>query len=575
MIRTWIRYAALAGVIGLGACGEKSLTVANPTQPNITQVLATPADAEGLLATYYKRWHSGMWGTANDLTTNVDLMSLVQSFENYATLSNNCMAQRYGIPRPANDNTLGNGCAAEQLKVYAIESEVEHVASSIIAQINGGLNLGSPAQNSRAIAFAQFERGIALGYLALIYDSAAVITPAMLTVNSADAGVLVGYPAVNQAALDALQAAIDATTAGAASFPLPATWIPSSNTFTSAEFIKLIRSYRARFTAGVARTPAERAAVNWASVIADAQNGITADHDNITSLTTGPFNGIVRQLYTYNTWHQMTPFVIGMADTSGAYAAWLAQPLASRGSAGPMLIVTPDQRFPQGPDRASQQQDFLITSCQPAATVCKRYFQNRPTAKDVAAASAWGASDYDHARFQSWYTSGDNGVGSNGKFPFFVLAELDMLQAEGLIRTSSYAAAAALINKTRVKNGLPAITAFDNTTPVPGGTAAAPVPGGSSCVPLVPTQAPEPQGSPSGTVCGNMMEAMKYEKRIETAYTAFANWFIDERGWGDLPEGTGIDWAVPYTDLAVRLHANYSTGGGLAGSSAAHGTYGW
>jgi hypothetical protein len=561
MIRTWIRYAALAGVIGLGACGEKSLTVANPTAPNIKQVLATPADAEALLATYYKRWHSGMWRN----TTNVDLMSMVQSFENYATLSNNCMAQRYGIPRPANDNTLGNGCAPEQLNVYSIESEVEHVASSIIAQINGGLNLGSAAQNSRAIAFAQFERGIALGYLALIYDSAAVVTPAMMTANSSDPGVLVGYTDVNLAALDALQSAIDATTAGAASFPLPATWIPSTNTFTPAEFIKLIRSYRARFTAGVARTPAERAAVNWASVIADAQNGITADHDNITSNTNGPFNGIVGQLYTYNTWHQMTPFVIGMADTSGAYAAWIAQPLATRGSAGPMLIVTPDQRFPQGPDRASQQKDFLITSCQPAATVCKRYFQNRPTAKDVAAASAWGASDYDHARFQSWYTSGDGGVGGNGKFPFFVLAELDMLQAEGLIRTNSFAAAAALINKTRVKNGLPAITAFDATTPVPGG---------SSCVPLVPTQAAS-QGAGSGTVCGNMMEAMKYEKRIETAYTAFANWFIDMRGWGDLAEGTGIDWAVPYTDLAVRLHANYSTGGGLPGSSAAHGTYGW
>jgi hypothetical protein len=72
-----------------------------------------------------------------------------------------------------------------------------------------------------------------------------------------------------------------------------------------------------------------------------------------------------------------------------------------------------------------------------------------------------------------------------------------------------------------------------------------------------------------------MMEALKYEKRIEEAYTHFLDWFYDMRGWGDLPQGTGLHWAVPYQDLQVRLHPNYSAGGGLPGSSAALGTYGW
>jgi hypothetical protein len=199
---------------------------------------------------------------------------------------------------------------------------------------------------------------------------------------------------------------------------------------------------------------------------------------------------------------------------------------------------------------------------------------NRPNGSDVAAANGWGASNYDHARFWSWATSGDAGTAQNGKFPFFTKAELDMLQAEGLIRKGDFAGAAALVNKTRVANNLPAITAFDNTTPVPGGTATNSVPGGSACVPRVPVQAAS-QGAPSTTKCGNLMEAMKYEKRIEEAYTNFMDWFFDMRGWGDLAEGTGLDWAVPYPDLQVRLHPNYSTGGGLPGSSAGHGTYGW
>jgi hypothetical protein len=388
MIRIRIRYAALAGIIALGACGEKQLAVTNPNQADTKRVLATPGDVENLLGSYYKRWHSGMYVS----TTNVWGMAAVQSFEDYSTLSNNCMAQRVGIPRPANDNTLGNGCAPEQAKVYQIESEVEHVASTIIAQINGGLTLGSAAQDNRAIAFGQFERGLALGYLALVYDSAAIITPEMMAKNSSDPGTLSGYPDVMAAALDALQKSIDAATAGASAFPLPGTWIPSSTTFTSTEFIKLVRSYRARFRAGVARTPDERAAVDWASVIADAQNGITADHDNITSTTNQPRMDWVAQWYSYGIWHQMTPFVIGMADTSGAYNAWIGQGLAARGSGGAFFMVTPDLRFPQGETRAAQQADFALSQCNGAATKCKRYFVNRPNGSDVSAANGWGAS---------------------------------------------------------------------------------------------------------------------------------------------------------------------------------------
>jgi len=72
-----------------------------------------------------------------------------------------------------------------------------------------------------------------------------------------------------------------------------------------------------------------------------------------------------------------------------------------------------------------------------------------------------------------------------------------------------------------------------------------------------------------------MLEALKWEKRVETAYTEFGGWFFDERRWGDLPQGTGLHWPVPYQDLLARQHPVYSTGGGLPGSSAALGTYGW
>jgi hypothetical protein len=319
--------------------------------------------------------------------------------------------------------------------------------------------------------------------------------------------------------------------------------------------------------------------VDWNAVIADAENGFAADHDNITSTTAGPFKTWVAQYDTWGLWHQMTPFIIGMADVSGSYASWIAQPLGDRGTTGAFFMVTPDLRFPQGTTRATQQGDFAVTSCDAPATPCERYFRNRPTGSDQFAGNGWGWSNYDFVRFHSWRLSGDAGTGQNGRIVFFTKAELDLLAAEGYIRTGNFARAAELVNRTRTRGmegnppvarggGLPAITALDATSPVPGG---------ADCVPKTPINAAHSGG---GTVtCGNMMEAMKYEKRIETAYTHFAAWFLDGRGWGDLTEGTPLHWAAPYQDLQARGrsgNAIYSTGVGTGGgAAAARSGYGW
>src|SRR5262245_22362641 len=142
-MRTLIRTVALVGIVGLGACKDE-LVVDNPNQPDTKRVLATAADVESLLGNYYKRWHAAMYASLS----NVWGMAAVQSFEDYSSLSNNCMGQRVGIPRAANDNSVGNGCAAEQLRVYQIEEEVVRVASSILGRLEQpGFTLGTPAQD--------------------------------------------------------------------------------------------------------------------------------------------------------------------------------------------------------------------------------------------------------------------------------------------------------------------------------------------------------------------------------------------------------------------------------------------
>jgi hypothetical protein len=123
------------------------------------------------------------------------------------------------------------------------------------------------------------------------------------------------------------------------------------------------------------------------------------------------------------------------------------------------------------------------------------------------------------------------------------------------------------VNVTRVKNGLPAITNFSATAPVPGGP--------TDCVPKVPV-------APFNIVaCGTLWDALKYEKRIETAYTHYAPWYLDGRGWGELPKDTPLFWAVPFQDLQARgtpTSAIYGTGpgaGNAPNSTAGPSVYGW
>lgn len=561
MMRKLIRYAALAGAVGLGAC---ELDVRNPNQPETDRVLATPKDAEALLGSYYRRWHVAMYGTLS----NVWGMTSVMAFENYSSLANNCMNARAGIPRPTNDNSVSNACSTEQHRLYFVHGEVARVATNILAKLNEpGYNVGTPEENERAKAFAQFLRGLSMGYTAMFYDSSSVVSVGQ---SGDDPGALRGYMEVMDTAIAALGEAITHANA-ATGTAIPQSWIPTSANLDMPGFIRLIRSYRARLRANVARNPGERGAVDWAAVIADAQNGITADHDNITNTTTGPFGTWRAQFHGWGLWHQMPPWVIGMADTTGAYASWIAQPIDDRGTGGAFLMVTPDQRFPQGNSRTAQQADFAVTSCDAASTPCERYFRNRPSGNDQGAGLTWGQSNYDYVRDNSWRISGD-GTGQNGRLVFFRKAEVDMLQAEGLIRQGNFAAAAALINLTRTA-GMVGGVATGGGLPAVTGTASGGLTG-NACVPKMPQNA---SGAGGGTVvCGDLMHAMKWEKWMETLQSHFSGWFLDMRGWGDLPEGTPTHWAPPYQELQARQAGIYSigtgtTGGGAAGPS----TYGW
>jgi len=543
-MRSYFVITSIAAVVSVTACGNV-LDVPNNNNPNVSQVLARPADVEAVIGSSYNVNHKATIGVNTD---DINNQMMVMSFENGSALANYGFNRRYPIPRSFIDNSKNNSVAAGNYYDFANDAKGARSASTGLEQLNkAGFSLGSVDQNNRARAFAYFNMGVGNGNLALVYDSGAVVTE----FNVHDIPPLVGHDSVMRAALNQLDSAF--VYSQKTTMPLLPSWI-NGNAMTPTVFGQFIKSYKARFRAEVARTPAERAAVNWNAVLADALAGIQANVVVSLAPSSGWDIGWIQQHYLFDTWHQQPPMFIGMADsahTDGTldYDGWLALPLGSRTR---FLIKTADQRFPPGETRAAQQA-ASGTGANPVPPRANLYFRNGLA---DATADAYQLSQYEHYRFQALFLNG-----RVGNFTLMPKAEIDLLAAEAYYRLGDFTNAAAKINITRQANG--------GLPPVLG---AGTVPGGTACVPRVP----DPAQNYQKATCGDLLEALKWEKRLETAYIVYGAWYFDSRGWGDLAEGTALEWPVPYQELDTRVKPYYNLGG-IGGKSAAvgKGTYGY
>lgn len=552
---------AILGVVAASACSDP-LNVQNTNNPDVDRVLSTPDGIEGLFRSSYQQVHSATHGSTTALFSALQVMS----GESYATVANFGMALRSGVPRSIIDNTRGNQTASENTRDFSLlQRNARNIANGITALDNliaNGSSLGSASADKRARAWGHFTLGVALGKVALVYDQAAVPSPGMPTDSTPP---LIPYNEVMDAAIANLDLALSTANAPeGGSISIPNDWFRTEggDAMSQAEFIQLANSFKARFRAGVARTPAERDAVNWTQVAADAAAGIQDDVVLALSSTAGWTMPWLSQALVNSTWSMVPPMYIGMADTSGNFRKWILPPIGDL-SAAPRLaggdpgaffmIHTPDDRFPAGNTRAQQDSNSPSIVAQGLTDV---YFRNRTDADTEG--QVWGQSPYDFMRF-----SGYRGGNSNGPWVLMSATEISMLRAEADMRLNpgSPTVAVTLINDSRTDHGLPPFAAGatrETRAPNhPGG-------GGFSCVPQTPT------AGNRVVECGTLWEAMKYEKRIETMFTGYGQWFMDHRGWGDLVVGTPTMYPVPYQEMDARRAEFYNS---KAEWNSAAGTY--
>jgi hypothetical protein len=560
------RYLLSILVLTLAACTDP-LAVANNNSPDRNRTFTNAADLEVFTASLFAVMIQSTIGGSND---GLQTQMITMSMENTSTLANFAMGPRGALPRNTISNQRGSQGSAGDYHDWFRGHRAQRQAALALAALKT-VPLSSPAATTRARAFARLVQGIALGNLSLAYDSASILSEN--DNPEADAAVVValsGYQAANTAALRYLDSAIAIATANPSSAFLPNVanfWI-NGGAFSSDQFIALARSYKAKFRANVGRTPAERAAVAWDSVIADANAGIQADFAPQFDQPNGWDVSWVAQHFTTGAgaWHQMSQFWMGMADTSGGYTAWLNT--APKGGRVPFLVVTPDRRFPGGanclapcPAAARTAQGAAAgTGNAGQAFANTPYFRNRPPGSDVA------GDPFQVSMYDFWRSRQFRQALRIGPYPMITAAEIRLLAAEGYLRATpaNFTQAINLINVSRRAKGV--LDSIPNSI----ADTVTRIPGGSHCVPRIPAP---PYTAPYTTICGNVWDALKWEYRMETAYTGYGNWYFPARGWGDLPQNTATQWPVPYQEMDARRSPFYGFGGG-GPSSAAPGNYG-
>jgi hypothetical protein len=535
VINRWLVAGAAASVALLAGCkATDTLSVENKDQPDVARALSTPDGISAVLGGGFGQ----IFGASHASTTGITEAAMVIALESYGSVANFGMNLRATIPRLPIDNGRGNATASENFRDFQNYSARGRTIANAIKALDklvaGGGSLGSAADDARGRSFGFFALGWANGNLSLMYDSVATPSPAL---ESIDIPPLVGYQDGMTTALAQLDSAIDIATKAKAdgnSFSIPDTWIPIGDGIDLDTYVQILHSLKARLRAGVARNPAERAAVDWGKVLADAQAGIKEDVVLDLDANAGFGYSWLNQAAVFQGWHDMTPYVIGMADTTSGYANWLA---TERGQRQPFLIQTPDTRFPAGATRAEQ----LANSPDEKAVMPTVYFRNRSPNEDTPG-EAFGNSFYDFVRYRHYRQKS-----STGPWNWITKTENDMLAAEALIRLNRAAEAVPLINASRTAHGLPAFADAASRAPAqPGGSA-------TSCVPRTPT------GANNSLECGSLLEAMKWEKRMETIFSGYVQWMQDSRGWGDLPVGSPTMWPVPYQEMDARVQPFYNS----------------
>ena len=482
------------------ASGCVDLDVKNPNAPSTETVLSTPSTIESLVrGSFIDWWHvdnnrfPGMaWQVAADGTSSPwGNFGMRDAGSEPRVPYNNFPTYEYSVV-----NELPWSWAATALSNVYHGSKAATRDSEMQQRMIADLGADGVA---RLEAFGTLIQALSLSALATIFDKGYVVTDTLILEP-------VSYPAIWAAALERYDKFIEL--AQGAEWEIEANWVGCKEDWTSQRAIEVATAYRGLYGAAMARNPEERAAADWAAIRADAGNGRTrfvGAFDWGEACVTF-FTGTKNPVLHFPDWSRADYRWIGPADASGEWEKWIASELHD------MLefeVDTDDRRVTGG-----------------APDIDGKYFQYHGTCPFPRDRGNYHCSWYRDNRWD--YLVEEQFVAD---WPAMDTAAFDFLMAEADYRSGNVARAMAMVNQYRVESG--ELPAFTNASGV--------APGGARCVPQ------NPDGS-----CGDLWTALKYEKQMEVhGYGISSSHFVDDRGWGDLIEGTFEQMPIPGSELLI------------------------
>ena len=519
------------------ALGCQDLNVPNTNDPDRLRALANPTDVEALAGAQFLVFF-------NRLTNRTAVYNPVPLIadEMTGTYANDGALEGSSEPRVEFNNKSDADIAAMSIFPYREFNSMVASANDVLNVIDGGLIIETPSggagtelsdNTQRTRAFAHFIKALGQGHLGLYFDSSFVIDQQeqlRIGDGTLDARTLAlqPYPEVIDSAIATMKRSL-------AILNLPSDFVYPANVFFRSRDVddkllaRMAHTYIARFLVYSARTPEERANVDWDRVLTHLDSAITQDLTFTLSNET-LVAGYLSRISNSGSFSARADYkMIGPADQPGirpgcqeavcetttAYSNWIKTPLRQRMR---FDIITPDRR---------------ITGA--LTTDPGLYFLYRTN--DVMDPTR---GTYHFSAYQ-WQRNDDN---NSGEIIWMSKAEVDLMRAEAYFFKQDYASAAALVSGTRANGDLEPVTGIEGDQ-------------SEDCVPR----------RTDGT-CGNLYDAILYERTIEAAGQDALRTYFDSRGFGRLVTGTFLHLPVSIDEL-VALNKPVYTYGGVGGEWAA------
>lgn len=526
-----MRIKKLSSMIGLcaavllagSACLD--LEVQNLNAPDRERAIRTPGDVEALVSGGFQVWEATSQGLYPGGAMSCVADSHSSSWGNFG-MRDNCSE-----PRIAWNNDPSYGSRWVAMSPWNNSYTALAAVRDGMSAINDGLRIQEgpeePDNTERLQLFGALIQALVFSNLAVIHDKAFILDETV-SADELTSMETVPYDQVWAAAEEKYAQVIQG--AERASLTIPDDWVGFQHDWDGARMAEVARAMRTRYRTQVPRTPAERQALNWSAILADAQMGMSEPYGGVRE---AGGNWIYQYPKTYLAWFtgwaRIDYRTIGPADASGEYQRWINAPLDQR---TPFDMDTDDVRIkPTGPCPAPN-----------TSAMCGKYMRYMGNSPFPADRGIYHYSNYIDWRWAYlWYEFRYETL-----WPDMTPKELELIAAEANYHLGNMAATMETVNKWRANGELPPFTD-------PNGVA----PGGDRCIPKMN------DGS-----CGDLWEAYKYEKRIELFHYGMATEYFDDRGWGDMVQHSWLQLPIPGAELELLLLPNYTFGGPGGASSA-------